>query len=1076
MDEEQTEASTEANAARPSPSSPGAAIGPDEGEPRREDRLARVILDQMYQFVALLDDRGNLLDANKPALEGAGYRREAIVGRPFWLLDVWRVSPEVPGRIERAVRDAAAGRFVRFETDIYGAKSGEMLITLDFSLKPVLDDRGRVAYLLAEGRNITEKKLAEAELARKAEELRILNERLREFDRLKTGFFANISHELRTPLALILGPVRRHLDAADLPEERRRDLEVVERNARTLLKHVDDLLDLSRLEAGRMQARYAEVDLARLARFVASHFEVLAGERRVALTIEAPESSVAQADSEKFQRVLLNLLSNAFKFTPEGGAIRLAMRREGDRAVFIVEDTGPGVPVPLRQAVFERFRQADGGSTRRHGGTGLGLAIVKEFVGLHRGTVTIGEAPGGGAAFTVEIPMAAPPGVEVASEEAGFDAVAGRQAAEELSPRPPARGPEAAVAGPEAPLVLVVEDHPEMNAFVAETLSPGHRVVAAHDGREGLEKALALRPDLIVSDVMMPGLGGDELVRELRSRPELDGTPILLLTAKADEALRVRLLSEGAQDYLDKPFSPEELRARAGQLIGERRRAAAALRESYGLLRAVVEGVTDAVYVKDAEGRYLLINTAGADLLGRPVETVLGRDDREFFTPGTARRIMEEDRRVMAEGTARTCEEVGTAAGVTRTYLSTKGPYRDDRGRVIGLIGISRDISHRKRAEDELRRAKEAAEAALRAKDDFLAVLSHELRTPLTPVLASASALEARPDLPPDLREDLGVIRRNAEHEARLIDDLLDLTEILRGQARLHVEAVDVHAVLHAALEDCRAVIEAKRLEVSLGPWAGQRHAWADPRRLRQVFWNLLDNAIKFTPEGGRIALRSSNDTSGRLVIQVADTGLGIEAGALERIFDAFEQAVRTVRAGRGGLGLGLSLCRRLVEMHGGRLTAASEGSGRGATFILELATIADVVAPSSPPSSPAGAGRTGLSILLVEDHEDTLRVVARLLGRLGHSVRAARGVAEALDLAARERFDLLVSDIGLPDGSGLDVMRAVRGRHGLRGIALSGFGREADIRRSREAGFEDHLVKPVDFQALKDMIEAVAS
>ena len=517
-----------------------------------------------------------------------------------------------------------------------------------------------------------------------------------------------------------------------------------------------------------------------------------------------------------------------------------------------------------------------------------------------------------------------------------------------------------------------------------------------------------------------------------------------------------------------------------------------------------------AIFLLDASGHVASWNEGARRLKGYAADEILGRHFSRFYPPEVAGAGWPEEelRRAAAEGRI---EDEGWRlrkdgsrfwANVVITAL------RDRAGGVRGFLKITRDLTERRRAEEELRRAnealevrvaertaeleravgdlreevarrrqaQEAAEAALRAKDDFLAVLGHELRTPLTPALASASALEGRPDLDPDLRDDIGVIRRNVEHEARLIDDLLDLTELLRGEARLHTEAVDAHAALRAALESCRATIEAKRLEVSLELWAGRPVVRADPARLRQVFWNLIDNAAKYTPQGGRITLRSANDASGRLAIQVADTGVGIEPGVLPRIFDAFEQPGRTLREGRGGLGLGLSLSRRLAEHQGGRLVAASEGPGRGATFTLEMDAIAAEPERPKPPSPGEGAGRRGLSILLVEDHEDTLRVLARLLERLGHAVLTARSVGEALELAARERFDLLVSDIGLPDGSGLDVMRAVRGRHGLRGIALSGFGRDADILRSREAGFEDHLTKPVDFRALQEKIESAAS
>ncbi|HWQ34624.1 MAG TPA: ATP-binding protein [Blastocatellia bacterium] len=401
-------------------------------------------------------------------------------------------------------------------------------------------------------------------------ELEQLYDRLRELDELKTQFFANVSHELRTPLALVLGPAQKLLGDERLTDRQRRDLEVIDRNARTLLKHVNDLLDVSRLEAGRMEVRYAETDLARLVRFVAAHFEVLAEERHIAFSIETPESVPVEADADQIQRVVLNLLSNAFKFTPAGGRVSCTLRREGARAIITVNDSGPGVRPELREAIFERFRQGDGGATRRFGGTGLGLSITREFVELHGGTIIVGDAPEGGASFTVTLPLSAPAGASVQAapaDTAQTDELA-RQALDELRSRV-----EAVAIAQEAdrPLVLVIEDNLEMNRFLAEMLATEYRVATAFDGEEGLQQALSLKPDLILTDVMMPQMSGDQVVREVRARAELDAIPVVLLTAKADDELRARLLREGAQDYVMKPFSVEELHARVGNLVTMKR-------------------------------------------------------------------------------------------------------------------------------------------------------------------------------------------------------------------------------------------------------------------------------------------------------------------------------------------------------------------------------------------------------------------------------------------------------------------------------------------------------------------------
>ena len=379
----------------------------------------------------------------------------------------------------------------------------------------------------------------------------------------------------------------------------------------------------------------------------------------------------------------------------------------------------------------------------------------------------------------------------------------------------------------------------------------------------------------------------------------------------------------------------------------------------------------------------------------------------------------------------------------------------------------------------EAHQAREEAEAANRAKDRFLAVLSHELRTPLTPVLAEVSAMLDDPATPESMRPVLEMTRRNVELEARLIDDLLDLNRIVQGKLRLNREVVNAHRLVLEALEICRGGIEAARLDVEVALEATRHHVEADAARLQQVVWNLIKNAVKFTPAGGFIAIRTRDD-GGRLVVEVADTGVGIESGVLSRIFDAFEQGSTSVTQRFGGLGLGLAISRSLAEAHGGRLLATSPGKNQGATFSLELPAV-DAPPPrgldASAPTADGPSGAGSLRILLVEDNLDTLRVMARLLARKGHQVTTADGVLAALRAAEGKDFDLLISDLGLPDGSGLDLILSLKDARStpIPGIALSGFGMDDDLRRSREAGFLEHLIKPIDFPNLEAAIRRVA-
>ncbi|HEX2224597.1 MAG TPA: ATP-binding protein [Thermoanaerobaculia bacterium] len=457
------------------------------------------------------------------------------------------------------------------------------------------------------------------------------------------------------------------------------------------------------------------------------------------------------------------------------------------------------------------------------------------------------------------------------------------------------------------------------------------------------------------------------------------------------------------------------------------------------------------------------------------------------------------------------------------------------RGRRLGIWAFVRSHGSPRYEERDLRLAETLArraglaldnarlynelESANRAKDQFLASLSHELRTPLTPVLMLVSKLERRDGNGEELRRDLAVIRKNIELEARLIDDLLDLTRITRGKVELQREAVDVHALLAHTLEMCCGQsLENCPLHIETDFQAPDARVWADGPRLTQVFWNLLSNAVKFTPPGGRVRVRTwstappeppleppleqkpagpAGEGMGELVVEISDTGIGIEPDLLPRLFSAFEQGDGSTARRFGGLGLGLAISRAVLELHGGHLTALSQGRDQGATFTAHLPVhrehFAALPALASSPSLPlerdrgsrseepgreeAKPGGGGLRILLIEDHPDTADALADLLGTKGHAVTVAGSVASALAAARRlmetagPGLDLVLSDLGLPDGTGYDVMRDLSHRYGLTGVALSGYGMEDDIRRSHESGFCLHLTKPVTLQTLEEAI-----
>ncbi len=390
----------------------------------------------------------------------------------------------------------------------------------------------------------------------------------------------------------------------------------------------------------------------------------------------------------------------------------------------------------------------------------------------------------------------------------------------------------------------------------------------------------------------------------------------------------------------------------------------------------------------------------------------------------------------------------------------------------ITAMAIAAAITERNRTQVALEQQKDAVEAANRTKDNFLAMLSHELRTPLTPVMAALDTLEADGSRSSGAKNSLAMIRRNVELESQLIDDLLDLTRIAKDKLQLRFGPLDSHEVINNVVEICRPQAQARNLTLQLNLRAGTHYVLGDAAKYQQIVWNLLKNAVKFTAENGEITISSSNPEPQLLAIAVHDTGIGIEPEVMNRIFDPFEQGERAFQRRYGGLGLGLAISKSLAQAHGGTLIARSEGHDQGSTFILTMKTV-----PAPPRivklTSPVPESRP-LRILLVDDHQDTCVALERLLVRRGHLVAAAHNVRSAMETAARNSFDLLISDIALPDGTGTELMTYLHAISRIPGIAISGFGMNGDIEKSIDAGFAEHLIKPVKMENLEAAIDRV--
>ena len=610
----------------------------------------------------------------------------------------------------------------------------------------------------------------------------------------------------------------------------------------------------------------------------------------------------------------------------------------------------------------------------------------------------------------------------------------------------------------------------------------------------------------------MFGFTADELVGQVFSVPRPPDFPDDV--APAVEAVlrgeRVRpfeterLHKDGRRIHVSVSISA--IRDPGGRIVGvafisrditERRRAEEALRVSEERFRLASEAISGLIYDWDPVSGRVQRSQGLFTLLGYWPEEVQSEVDwwRRQVHAEDVERVNQAILAALAgDGSFFSIEFRLRHRDGSWIHVWDKGLIvRDREGKATRVVGSTVDVTERRRSQEALERAHRELQEAVETKDRFLATLSHELRTPLTPVLAILSRLTADPRLAP-FAGDFAMIQRNVELEARLIDDLLDLTRIARGKLELHRREIDARRVIEHALATAERDLEDRGLSLDVLLTAQEHRIWADGPRLTQVFWNLLSNAVKFTPPGGTVTVESALAASPaglrELVVTVRDTGIGIEPELLPRIFEAFEQTDRSITRRFGGLGLGLAVSRAIVDLHGGGLTAESQGRGTGACFTVRLPVAAvqgdlDETGAWFSRSRPAESApfvasmepEPSLHILLVEDHEDTAGAMTDLLRLMGHEVTVAVSLAAALAAADASQnggraLDLVVSDLGLPDGSGQDLMRELTQRYGLRGIALSGYGMEEDVRRSHEAGFLRHLTKPVDLQVLKAAIQ----
>ena len=921
--------------------------------------------------------------------------------------------------------------------------------------------------------------------ARAAEEEKLRADVLAELDQAKTAFFSNVSHEFRTPLTLMLAPIDDALrDRTEpLPNAQQQRLELVRHNAMRLQKLVNNLLDFSRIQAGRTQASFLPVDLAALTADLASGFRSMVEQAGMRLEIDCPPlSQPIYVDPSMWEKIVLNLLSNAFKFTFDG-AIRVRLHADNEHAILLITDTGIGIPAAELPRLFERFHRIEGSRSRTHEGSGIGLALVQDLVGLHGGDITADSIEQKGTTFTIRIPLGFAhldaqqishvaashtrtglTDAYVTEAEKWIGLSAGLQIEES---RPSA-------ASPSHERVLIVDDNADMRNYLQRLLQQHWHVDTAADGMQALEIIGNRTPDLILSDAMMPQLDGFGLLAQLRSDPATSNIPFFMLSARAGEEARVEGLQAGVDDYLVKPFSGPELIVRIASMLLRRRLHAMEQSFTHRLRSILAQAPVAIAITRGQDHVFELANERYTELVGH--RDLIGKRFCDAFPELQGHEILD-----CMDDVYTTCQtRLGDAVqanlqrgnhGALETcfFNFVHQPLLDEHGRIEGVAIVAYEVT-------ELTNARRAAESANRAKDEFLAMLGHELRNPLAPIITALQLMQLRGVTAAE--KERGIIERQARHLVALVDDLLDVSRVAQGKIQLRKNPVETSEVIAKAIETASPLLEEKHHTLSIDVPAFGLRVNADAGRLAQVIANLLTNAAKYTEPNGhvQVAARCEED---HVVITISDNGIGISPDMLPVVFDMFIQEQQALHRSRGGLGLGLAIARSMTLLHGGTIDVHSDGTGCGSTFTVRIPLASEQSPPAAqhpPCATPATHADDGLQILIVDDNIDAALLLADMLQMHGHRTTIAHDGTSALKIAETMRADVALLDIGLPGMDGYELAHRLHEQphHAeLHLIAITGYGQQSDRKQAQDAGFSDHMVKPVDVQQLDTLLKA---
>jgi signal transduction histidine kinase len=919
--------------------------------------------------------------------------------------------------------------------------------------------------------------------ARAFEEERRRAEALAELNRAKTVFFSNVSHEFRTPLTLMLGPIEEMLNESTEPNYRQ-SLETVHRNGLRLQRLVNTLLDFSKIEAGRTQACFSPTDLAAFTADLASNFRSVCAKGGLNLSVDCqPLDQPVFLDRHMWEKIVFNLLSNAFKFTFKG-TISISVRQLAQVAELRVSDTGTGITANEMPRLFERFHRIEHSQGRTYEGSGIGLALISELVKLHKGAIRAESKVNEGTTFIVTIPLGA---THLPREQIGTrnfvrnSTIEAHQFVEEsLHWLPEMQNANVLerqngntfltsdlVDSKNITRVLVVDDNADMRHYLMRLLTPLYQVESAPNGKAALTLVQQNPPSLIIADAMMPHLDGFGLLKELRADARTANIPVIILSARAGEESRIEGMQSGADEYLVKPFSARVLLASVSahlKMARLREESHDAVRESEERFRALISATSDVVYRMSADWSeiwYLEGREFVTEML-QPTKTWLDKyipqEDQQQVEQKVQEALQTKD---IFELEHRVFRKDGSIGWTHSRAI----PILNKLGEIVEWFGAASDVTRRKEAEQALLETS-------RNKDEFLATLAHELRNPLAPLFNALEITRLAKSDASLVKKAQDIIERQIVQMVRLIDDLLDLSRISHGKIQLRMERVELAKVIQQTIESSSPIIEAANHQLQVTLPNSPIFMQADITRLAQVFSNILNNASKYTAPGGLIRL-SAQLQNEHVVISVVDNGIGIPANMLSHIFDKFIQVDKRLERPQGGLGIGLSLVKQLVGLHGGTVEARSNGDNLGSELLVRLPIIASTHKETKCNNTLLNSINCR-RILVVDDNIDITMSLDMLLGLMGHTIKTACNGLEAIDAARTFLPDLILMDIGMPQLNGYDAAKEIRRQPWGKKIiivALTGWGQEQDKQRSKEAGFNFHITKPIKFDVLEKLL-----